>query len=113
MHTSHTILVIIPMCIFKFAFKRMITSFNLLFCVIKTHIVDLIEFVLINIRLNIFICFLLITYVLIFTQENSTHCTVNNSIILLLPVKLFRWYDIVPGVLGRYNFNILRTKSSQ
>ena len=37
----------------------------------------------------------------------------DNSIILFLPVKFLYWYGIVPTVLSRYTFNILKTKFSQ
>ena len=41
------------------------------------------------------------------------HCTINNSTILLMPVKIISWYGIFPEVLSRYAFNILRNKFSQ
>ena len=88
-------------CIFKFAFKRMLTSFTFLFCVFKTHNVDLIQLVLIKIRFNIFMCSLLSTYFLIFLQEYFINCTVNDIIFLLLPVKFISVCGIVPAVFSR------------
>ena len=54
MHTTNTILIFNPTPIFNSAFKNMLTSFKFLFCVVKNHIVDMIKFVLIKIRFNIF-----------------------------------------------------------
>ena len=77
----------------------MLTLFKFLFCVIKTHIIDLIQLVLIKIRFNIFRCFLLGTYFLVLLQEDFINCAVNNIVILLLPVKFISVYGIVPAVL--------------
>ena len=88
MHTSHTILAFNIICILKLAFKRTLTSFNFFFLVIKTHIVNLIQLVLIKIRFNIFMFFLFIAYLIIFLGEYFINCNVNNRIIILLPVKI-------------------------
>ena len=98
---------------FKVAFNCTPTPFKFFFCVVKTHIVDLIEFAIVDLRFNIFICSLLRTYFLVFLQEYFIHCTVNNSIIIFLPVKFLSWYGIVSTVLGRSTLNILRTKVSK
>ena len=98
---------------FNFSFKRTLTSFKFFFWVINTHIVDMIEFVLIKISFNIFMWFLLSTYFFIFVLEDVIHCNVNDRIILFLPVKSISWYGIVPVVLGKSNINIIRTKVSQ
>ena len=60
MYTSHIIMIFNPIYILKFTFKRTVTSFKFSFCVIKAHIVNMIESVLIKIRSKIFMCFLLI-----------------------------------------------------
>ena len=100
-------------CIFKLEFKHTLMSFRFFFFVINTHIVNLIDFSFIKIRFNIFVCFLLSTYFLVFMKDDFIHCTVNNSIILFLYVKFISWFSIVPVVLSRCTFNILRTKVSQ
>ena len=48
-----------------------------------------------------------------FMQENLTNWNINNIIIILLSVKFIYWYVIVPVVLSRPNFSILRIKVSQ
>ena len=101
------------MCIFLSELKRTITSFNIFFSVFNTNNVNLIEFTFIGIILNMFRWFLLSTYFLIFMQQDFIYCTVNNGIIILLPVQFISWYGIVPAVLSRSNFNIIRTKVSQ
>ena len=53
MYTSNTILVFNPICIFNFAFKDTGMSFKFSFCVIKTRIVDLIDYTLIKTRIKI------------------------------------------------------------
>ena len=83
------------------------------FCVIKTHIVDMIDFDLIKIRFNIFVCSILSTYFLVFFQEDFINYTVNNSIILLIPIKFISWCGIVTAVLSRPTFIILGTNFSQ
>ena len=91
----------------------MLTPLKFFFCVIKTHINDMVEFVLIKIRFNFFIFSLPGNYFFIFLQENFIHCTVNNRIFLLMPVKFISWHGIIPAVLSGTCFNILRTKFSQ
>ena len=113
MYTSHTILDFNLIFIFKFALKCTLTSFKFLFCVFKNHIVDMIQLVLIKIRFNIFMWSLFSTYFLVFLQEYFINCNVNNIIILLVPVKYISVCRIVPTVLSRPTFRILRTKVSQ
>ena len=60
-----------------------------------------------------FRCFLRSIYFLILMKEYFIHYTINNIIIILLSVKFISWYGIVPAVLSRSDFNILRTKVSQ
>ena len=62
MHKIHTIPDFSIIFILEFAFKRTLTSFNILFLVIKTHIVNLVQIVLVKIRFNIFMCFFFSTY---------------------------------------------------
>ena len=50
--------------------------------------------------------------ILIFMQEYLIHCAVNNIIIFLLLVRIIFCYGILPPVIMRYNFNVLRTKVS-
>ena len=109
----HTILDFDLMCIFQFVFKRTLTSLKFFFCLFKAHIFDLIHFVLIKIRFNIFMWSFLITYFLVFLQEDFIHWNVNNSIIILLPVKYIYVCGIVLVVLIRNDFSILITKVSQ
>ena len=100
-------------CIFQFLFKRTPISLNFSLCIIKTPNVNMIYFALIKIRFNIFMCYLLSAYFLDFMQKYFINCNVNNSIIFLLSVKNFIVYGIMPVVLSRPSFIILRTKVSQ
>ena len=113
MYTSHTIMDINLISIFKFVFKCALTSFNLFFCVFKTYIVVLIQLVIIKIRFNIFMCSLLTTYFSDFMHEYFINCIVNNIIILLLPVKFLSIWRIVPPVRSMPTFSIIRTKFSR
>ena len=83
------------------------------FRVFKTNIVNLIKLVLIKTRLKNFSCFLQSTYYFILVQKYFIHCTTNNSIIILLPVKFISCYGIAPVALSRSYFDILRSKVSQ
>ena len=56
---------------FKFSFKRTLTSFKFFFCVIKTHIFDLIEFAPNKTRI-IFMFFFLSTYLLFLCRSISS-----------------------------------------
>ena len=112
MYTHHIISIFNPICIFKFSFKCTLTSLEFFFGVFKTHIVIMIEFVLIKIILEISRCFLRSTYFLIFMNQDFIHYTINNIIIILLPVKFISWYWIMPAVIIRYAVNILRTQVS-
>ena len=109
MYTSHIILDWNLICIFDFAFKRTLTPFCIFFLVIKTYIVNLIQIILIYIRLNIFMCFIFSTYFIIFVQKDFIHCMINDSIFLLLYVKFISGRGIVLVVLGRDAFRVLRT----
>ena len=80
-----------------------------LFCIFKTHIIDLIQLVLIKIRFNVLMWSLLSTYFLVLLQEYFINCTVNDIIILLLSVKFPPVYDIVPVELSSPIFIILKT----
>ena len=113
MYKSHTVLDLNLIYIFEFELKHSLTSFNIFFFVIKTHIINLIYIVLIKIRLNIFMCFLFSTYFIIFLQEKWIHCFFNNSIVLFLPVKYISVLRIVSAVIIMPNFSILRDKVSQ
>ena len=99
MYTCHIIYIFNPICIFKFSFKRTLTSFKFFFSIFKTHIVNLIKFFVIKIRLNILMWFLHRTYLLIVTNQDFIHCNINNIIILLLTVKFISWYGIFTTVL--------------
>ena len=98
---------------FKYCIQTHAYVFQVLFYVFKTHIVDLINFTLIKIRFNVFMCFLLSTCFIIFMQDDFIHCNVNNSIILLMPGKFLSWYGIGPFFLIRSTFTTLRKKFSQ
>ena len=113
LYTIHSILDLNLICIFKFTFKRTLMSFKFFFCVFKKHIVDLIHFILIKTRFNIFMWSSIITYFLVLIQEYLINCTVNNSIIIFLNVKFISVCVIMPAVLSRPNFTIIRTKVSQ
>ena len=82
-------------------------------CVFKTTIVNLIQLFLIKTRFNTFVLSLFSTYFLFFLKEDFINCTVNNIIILLLPVKFISVCRIMPAVLSMTTFNTLRTKVSQ
>ena len=73
MNTSHTIIIFNPICIFKFAFKHTLMSLNFFSCVVKDHIVELIDFILVKIRFNVFMCFVLSTIFFTFVQEDFIH----------------------------------------
>ena len=113
MYTSLKITDFNLICIFEFAFKHMLTPFYILFLVLKTRIVNLINVVTIIIRFNIFMCFLFCAYFNIFLQEDFIHFLFNNSIVILLPVNFFNACRVVPTVIIRPNFGIIRTKVSQ
>ena len=98
---------------FRVRIKTHAYAVQFLFLVINTHIVDLIQLVHIKIRFNIFILFLFSTYFIIFLQEDFINYTLNNSIIPLLTVKFLPDCRIVPAVLSRPAFSVLRTKVSQ
>ena len=66
----------------------------------------------IDLRFNIYVWFILVTYFIISFKEYSIHCVVNNSIVLLLPVKFPSVLGVVPAVLGKPTFSILITKFS-
>ena len=104
MYTSHTILDFNIICIFEFAFKRMIASFCILFIVIKTQIINLILIILIDLISNIFICFSFITYFIIFLEVDFVHCLFNHKIALVLSVKFISGRVIMPAVISRYSF---------
>ena len=70
-----------PMCIILFTLKCILTSLKVFFSVFKTHIVNMIEFNLIKIRLNMFRYSLLRTYFLIIMQQDSSTA--------MLTIKLF------------------------
>ena len=53
------------------------------------------------------------TYFIIFLQEYSLCCLFNNSIVLLMSIKLPYVCRIFPAVLSRYTFRIIITKVSQ
>ena len=57
--------------------------------------------------------FLFSTYFIIFLQDDLIHCMVNNRIFILLYVKFISVCGIVPTVLSRPTFSILRNKISQ
>ena len=109
-YISHTILVFDIIRVFKFSFKHTLTPFCLLFIVIKNHTVNMIYIILIELRFNIFMCFSFRTYFIIFLKEDFIHCTIDNIIILLLSGKLFSSCRIMPAVLSRPSFRIIRTK---
>ena len=113
MYISHTTLYFNNIFILKFAFKLTLKSFKFFFCIINTHIIDLIHLVLIKIRFNIFIWFPPNTYFSVSLHEYIINCTVNKRIILLMTVKFISVCGIVSVVLSRPTFNILRTKVSQ
>ena len=113
MYTRHIIQIFNIICILKFTFKLTIMSWKFSFSVFKTHILDLIYFIFIEFRLNIFLFFLLITYVLILMHQDFIQCTVKKINITLLPVKFPSWYGIASTVLSGSTFNILWTKISQ
>ena len=60
-----------------------------------------------------FWCFPYSTYFLCFIKYNFIHQIINNGIVLLLPVKCFPWYGMIPVVLSRIIFSVLITKVSQ
>ena len=112
MYTRHIIFILNPICIFLFAFKRTLTSFKLFFIIIKTHVVNMIKFVLIIIIFQKFRCFFSSTYFFSFMGQDFIHRTINSGIIFLLLFKFISWYRIIPTVLSRINFHLLITKGS-
>ena len=57
MYTHHIILILNPICTFLLVFKHTLTSFKFFFSLIKTHVVNMINFVLVIIRFQKFRCF--------------------------------------------------------
>ena len=106
-----TILALNIIFIFEFAFKFPPVLFFLLFIFIDTHIFNLVHIFLIKFKFSISMYFLFITN--FFLQEEFIHIMVNNRIVILPPVKLPSVCRIVPVILSRPIFIILRTKFSQ
>ena len=73
----------------------------------------MIDFDIIKIRFNIFMCSILGTYFLVFMKEDFINCNVNNSIILLLNVRFLSFYGIVTVVLIMPTFIMIITKVFQ
>ena len=73
----------------------------------------MIDFDIIKIRFNIFMCSILGTYFLVFMKEDFINCNVNNSIILLLNVRFLSFYGIVTVVLSMPTFIMIITKVFQ
>ena len=89
MYICHIIYISNPICIFKLTFKRTLTSFKFFFNVLKTHIINMINIFVIKTRLNIFRCFLHSTHFSILLKNDFIHCTINNIIIIFLPINVF------------------------
>ena len=99
--------------VFEFSFKLTLTSFSLFLISIKTYIINLKYITLINTRINIFMCFSLSTYFIIFQQDNLIHCIINNTTVILLSVKFTSSHGIISAVLSRPDFRKLRSIVSQ
>ena len=99
MYTIHTMLAFSFICILNFALKLTLTSQKVFFCVFKTYIINMIQLVLIKIRFNIIMCFLIITYCLVFLQADIINCTVKNIIICLRTVKFLLFAGLCPWSL--------------
>ena len=69
--------------------------------------------ILIDLKFNICMCFLFSTYYIILLQYDYILCMVNDIIFLLLTVKFPFVCGIVPTVLSRPNFSMLRNKVYQ
>ena len=57
--------------------------------------------------------FRFIAYFIIFLQDNFIHCMINNIIFLFLSVKFIHFRSIMPAVLSRTDFIMLKTKVPQ
>ena len=84
---------------------------NFSFVSLRLILSNMIDFALIKIRFNVSMCSLLSTYLLVFLGEVFIHFSVNNRIILFPSVKFISWCGIIPAVLSRYTFNVLRNQS--
>ena len=113
MYTSNNIMDFSIIFVFNFSFKLTLTSFSLFLISIKTHIKNLKHITLINTGINIFMCFSLRTYFIIFQQDNLFHCIISNTNVILLSVKLTSSHGIIYAVLSRPDFRKLRSIVSQ
>ena len=111
MYMLHIIFIFNTIFVFKFASKSTLTRFKFFFSVFKTNTGNLINSVLIKIRLNISGDYFTVLTFSFFFQQYFIHCTTNNSIITLLPVIFLSWYRIVPAVLRGLILTYLKPKS--
>ena len=79
----------------------------------KTHIINIIQFVLIKLRFNHFLCFYPNLHFIIFLKNYPINWNINNSIIIFLPIKFLYIGSLVTAFLSRTIFSIIRTKVSQ
>ena len=87
MYKSQTIMDCNLIFIFEFYFKHTLTSSSFFFLFVKNHIINLLYIVLIDIRFNVSMCFIIRTYFIIFIQDDIIHCMINHIVVLLLSVK--------------------------
>ena len=57
-------------CIFGFSFKRMLAPFKFSLFVFKTHIINIMQLVLIKLRFNNFLCFCPSLHFIIFLKND-------------------------------------------
>ena len=113
MYTSHTILDFNFIYIFHLFFKRSPTSFCIFFLIINNNIVNMIYIILIYLRLN-FSCASASSLTLIFYHRGISFTEwLTISLYFFLGVKFISSFRIVPVVLIRPAFRILRTKVTQ
>ena len=100
--------------IWTFLFKHTLPSSNFLFSLIKTHILHLIQFVIIVITFQKFLCFVIHgIYFFGFSHLDFIHYIVNNSVVFLIFMEIFSGCGVSPAVLSRMVRSILSSKLSQ
>ena len=100
MYTSYTILALNIMFIFEFASKLTVTSFKFFTSLFKTSFVNLVQIILVKLRLNHFLCFCTITYLIIFLWLYFIICTVKISFVLLLSLNFIFAVSLPRSLVG-------------
>ena len=101
MYTSFTILASNILYIFEFDFKLTLTPFCILILFIKTNIINLIQIMYINFRVDVILCFTFHNLCLVLLQDDIINCMLNYRIFILLYDKFLLSCRLVPVVLSK------------